>query len=307
MNAAIQKPGNLLTIGELSKKTGITTHTLRIWEKRHGAPQAIRLPSGHRRYPQHEVERLLVVSKALKLGFRAGKVVGGTLEELNRLLGLETSDSSGAPSSIAIDDNILLNQWIQWITQYDEENFEMEMHRQWGQRGPLEFVIHLAAPLVTRIGKEWQDGNLSVAHEHFATGILNNFLASRWRKQNNYKVWPTAVLTTLPGESHLLGLQMCATVLSVTDCKIVSLGLDVPEEEIIATVERCESPLLCVSVSEWYGVSQAKPILWRLRKQLGKQTKIIVGGGGAPNNLDGIEVISDFNEFYQQLTDNHNS
>ena len=306
MNAAIQKPGNLLTIGELSKKTGITTHTLRIWEKRHGAPQAIRLPSGHRRYPQHEVERLLVVSKALKLGFRAGKVVGGTPEELNRLLGLEASGSSGAPSSIAIDDSILLNQWIQWIAKYDEENFEMEMHRQWGQRGPLEFVIHLAAPLVSRIGKEWQDGNLSVAHEHFATGILNNFLASRWRRLNERKDGPTVVLTTLPGESHLLGLQMCATVLSVTDCKIVSLGLDVPEEEIATTVERCESPLLCVSVSEWYGVSQAKPILWRLRKQFEKHTSIIVGGGGAPKNLDGIKVVNDFNEFYQQLTDDLN-
>jgi len=306
MNAAIKQPGNLLTIGELAKETGITTHTLRIWEKRHGAPKAIRLPSGHRRYPLEEVERLKTVAQALKLGFRAGKVVGGTPEELNRLLGLEISDSSGAPSSIAIDDSILLNQWIQWITQYNEENFEMEMHRQWGQRGPLEFVVHLAAPLVTRIGKEWQDGNLSVAHEHFATGILNNFLASRWRRLNERKDGPTVVLTTLPGESHLLGLQMCATVLSVTDCKIVSLGLDVPEEEIATTVERCESPLLCVSVSEWYGVSQAKPILWRLRKQFEKHTSIIVGGGGAPKNLDGIKVVNDFNEFYQQLTDDLN-
>jgi MerR family transcriptional regulator, light-induced transcriptional regulator len=307
MNAAMkQQPGNLLTIGELSKRTGITTHTLRIWEKRHGAPKAIRLPSGHRRYPQQEVERLKTVAQALKLGFRAGKVVGGTSEELNRLLGLETSDSSRVPSSIPINDSAILNQWVDWITEYDEENFESEMHRQWAQRGPLEFVIHLAAPLVTRIGQEWKDGNVSVAQEHFATGILNNFLASRWRQQNNRKDGPTVVLTTLPGESHILGLQMCATVLSVTDWKIVSLGLDVPEEEIATTVESCESPLLCVSVSEWYGASQAKPILWRLRKQLGQHTEILVGGGGAPKNLDGIEVISDFNEFYQQLTDNIN-
>jgi methylmalonyl-CoA mutase cobalamin-binding subunit len=271
MNSELKKSGNLLTIGELSKKTGITTHTLRIWEKRHGAPHAIRLPSGHRRYPQAEVERLKTVAQALKLGFRAGKVAGGTPEELNRLLGLETSDSSGVPSSIANDDSILLNQWIQWITEYDEEGFEMEMHRQWGQRGPL-----------------------------------NNFLASRWRRQNDRKDGPTVVLTTLPGESHILGLQMCAVVLSVSDWKIISLGLNVPEEEIATTVERCKSPLLCVSVSEWYGASQAKPILWRLRKQLGKHIDIVVGGGGAPKNLDGIEVINDFNEFYQQLTDNLN-
>jgi DNA-binding transcriptional MerR regulator/methylmalonyl-CoA mutase cobalamin-binding subunit len=304
MNAAIKQSGNFLTIGELSKETGITTHTLRIWEKRHGAPKAIRLPSGHRRYPLEEVERLKTVAQALKLGFRAGKVVGGTLEELNRLLGLETSDSSRVPSAISIHDSAILNQWIQWITEYDEESFESEMHRQWGQRGPLEFVIHLAAPLVTRIGQEWECGNFTVAHEHFATGILNNFIASRWRRLNERKDGPTLVLTTLPGESHILGLQMCAAVISVTGWKIVSLGLDVPEKEIATTVERCESPLLCVSVSEWYGVSQAKPILWRLRKQFEKHTSIIVGGGGAPKNLDGIEVISDFTEFYQQLTDN---
>ena len=304
MMAAIKQPGNLLTIGELSKRTGISTHTLRMWEKRYEVPQSIRLPSGHRRYLPEEMERLRLVAKALKLGFRAGKVVGGTPEELNRLLGLETSDFSRVPSSIPIDDDAILNQCIRWISEYDEENFEMEMHRQWGQRGPLEFVIHLAAPLVTRIGKEWQDGNLSVAHEHFATGILNNFLASRWRRQNNRKDGPTVILATLPGESHLLGLQMCAAVLSVTDWKIVSLGLDVPEEEIATTVERCGSPLLCVSVSEWYTASQAKPILWRLRKQLGKHTDIVVGGGGAPINLDGIEVISDFNQFYQRLIEN---
>lgn len=306
MMASIKQPGNLLTIGELSKRTGISTHTLRMWEKRYESPQSIRLPSGHRRYLPSEMERLQVVARAIKLGFRAGKVVGSTLDELNRLLGLEPSDSSRVLPSIPIDDSAILNQCIQWIAEFDEENFELEMHRQWGQRGTLDFVIYLVTPLVIRIGQEWQDGNFTVAHEHFATEILSNFLTSRWRRQNERKDGPTVILTTLPGESHLLGLQMCAAVISVTNWKIISLGLDVPEEEIAATVERCESPLLCVSVSEWYGTSQAKPILWRLRKQLGRQTDIVVGGGGAPSNLDGIKVISDLNEFYLQLTDTLN-
>ena len=306
MDQAIKQPGNLLTIGELSKRTGISTHTLRMWEKRHETPQSIRLPSGHRRYLPEEVERLQTVAQALKLGFRAGKVVGGTQEELNQLLGLGTKDSTRVPPSIPINDSSILNQWIDWITRYDEENFELEMHQQWGKRGPLEFITHLAAPLVIRIGKEWEWGNFSIAQEHFAMGILNNFLASRWRKQNERKDGPTVILTTLPGESHILGLQMCAAVISVTNWKIISLGLDVPEEEIATTVECCGSPLLCVSISEWYGASNAKPILWRLRKQLGRHTEIMVGGGGAPGNLDGIEVITDFNEVYKKLTNQLN-
>ncbi|MGP0567171.1 MULTISPECIES: MerR family transcriptional regulator [unclassified Nitrospina] len=301
MLAAMKQHGNLLTIGELSKRTGISTHTLRMWEKRYESPQSTRLPSGHRRYLPEEVERLQVVARALKFGFRAGKVVGGTQEELNQLLGLETKESSRGPLSIPINDSHILDQCIDWIAEYDEENLEMEMHRQWGKRGTLDFVNHLAAPLISRIGQEWQEGNFTVAHEHFATEILNNFLARLWRRQNERKHGPTVVLATLSGESHILGLQMCAAVLSVTDWKIISLGLDVPEQEIAATVERCGSKLLCVSVSEWYGTSRAKPMLWRLSKQLGRNTTIVVGGGGAPSNVDGTEVISDFNQLYEGM------
>jgi len=308
MIAIEQQPGNLLTIGELSKRTGIGTHTLRMWEKRYDAPRSIRLPSGHRRYLPEEVDRLRAVGKALKLGFRAGKVAGGTQDELRQLLGLDASGSSRVPPSIPGDDDaaIILNQWVDCISGFDEETLTVEMHRQWGQRGPLEFVARLAAPLVVRIGTEWECGNFSVAQEHFATDILSNFLSDRWRRQNERKHGPTAILATLSGESHILGLQMVAAVMSVTDWKIVSLGLNVPEEEIINTVDRCAAPLLCLSVSEWFGSSTAKPILWRLRKNLKRQTHILAGGGGAPDNITGIHKITDFHNFYQWLTNQLN-
>ncbi len=40
----------LLTIGELSEHTGLSTQLLRTWETRFGFPEPTRLPSGHRRY-----------------------------------------------------------------------------------------------------------------------------------------------------------------------------------------------------------------------------------------------------------------
>jgi DNA-binding transcriptional MerR regulator/methylmalonyl-CoA mutase cobalamin-binding subunit len=309
MLAAVEnQEESLLTIGELSRRTGITTHTLRIWEKRYDYPKSIRLPSGHRRYLPQEIERLRAVARTIKLGFRAGKVVGGTLEELHNLMGFESKRSSKVPLSTQPDFpqdqyDSKINQWIDWISEYDEENLNIEMHREWGAQGPLSFVTNLAAPLIKQIGDSWQCGDLTVAQEHFATDILSNFLGSRWRRQNERKQGKTAILTTLPGESHLLGLQMCAVVMSTTDWKIVSLGLDTPEEEIINTVNQCGAPLLCASVSGWYGVSRAKPILWRLKKQLSQKTEFVVGGGGAPDNLTGIKVIENFNEYYQWLID----
>ena len=83
------KMENFISIGELSRLTGITTHTLRVWEKRYGTPRSQRLPSGHRRYPKGDVPRLRAIAKALEAGYRASKVVSGTLEELHGLMGLK--------------------------------------------------------------------------------------------------------------------------------------------------------------------------------------------------------------------------
>ena len=57
-----------LTIGQLAERTGVQTGTLRMWEQRHGFPRAERLPSGHRRYAEAEVERVLEVVRARDAG-----------------------------------------------------------------------------------------------------------------------------------------------------------------------------------------------------------------------------------------------
>src|SRR5690242_9921414 len=45
-----------LTIREVSARTGVPVETLRVWERRYGVPAPVRLPSGHRRYSEHDVE-----------------------------------------------------------------------------------------------------------------------------------------------------------------------------------------------------------------------------------------------------------
>lgn len=59
-----------LTIGDLSERTGVTTATLRAWEQRHGFPLPQRLPSGHRRYTERDVERVLAVLRSRDAGTR---------------------------------------------------------------------------------------------------------------------------------------------------------------------------------------------------------------------------------------------
>ncbi|GAA4692278.1 DICT sensory domain-containing protein [Nocardioides conyzicola] len=50
-----------LTIGDLARRTGVPSATLRSWESRHGFPRPARMAGGHRRYAESEVAAVLEV------------------------------------------------------------------------------------------------------------------------------------------------------------------------------------------------------------------------------------------------------
>jgi MerR family transcriptional regulator, light-induced transcriptional regulator len=50
-----------LSTAQLSARTGLPAGTLRMWESRHGFPAPARLPGGHRRYSERDVEAVLEV------------------------------------------------------------------------------------------------------------------------------------------------------------------------------------------------------------------------------------------------------
>lgn len=62
--------GAQLTIGDLADRTGVAAATLRMWEQRHGFPEPHRLPSGHRRYRQADVEEIVRVVGLRDAGVR---------------------------------------------------------------------------------------------------------------------------------------------------------------------------------------------------------------------------------------------
>jgi DICT domain-containing protein len=93
-----------LTIGRLAELTGVQAGTLRMWEQRHGFPRAERLPSGHRRYPAAEVDRVLDVVRARETGLslaaaieRAGQAPAAAPAETSIFAGLRRLRPELAP------------------------------------------------------------------------------------------------------------------------------------------------------------------------------------------------------------------
>lgn len=67
--------------------TGVSTDTLRHYERKGLLPRVHRTASGHRRYPAMTIERVLLIQRALVVGF--------SLDDLRRVLSVR--DRGGAP------------------------------------------------------------------------------------------------------------------------------------------------------------------------------------------------------------------
>ena len=75
--------------GELARLAGVSTDTLRYYERRHLLPVAPRSASGYRLFPPDAVARLRLIRAALSIGF--------SVSELTAIFG--ERDSGGAPCS----------------------------------------------------------------------------------------------------------------------------------------------------------------------------------------------------------------
>src|SRR3954470_16597499 len=65
-----------MTMREFAAASGVGEATLRMWEARHGFPEPERLPSGHRRYSQRDLEQVQALLAAREAGLSLPVAIG---------------------------------------------------------------------------------------------------------------------------------------------------------------------------------------------------------------------------------------
>jgi DNA-binding transcriptional MerR regulator len=74
----------LYGIGAVSRLTGLTDHTIRVWERRYSAITAARAPNGRRQYTETDVQKLALLKRLTENGIAISGVAGDTVDELRR-------------------------------------------------------------------------------------------------------------------------------------------------------------------------------------------------------------------------------
>ncbi len=294
--ADIEDGDGLLSIGDLAGASGISTDTLRAWERRYGRPEPVRLPSGHRRYRSSDVPWLRRVAEALSRGHRAGAVVALPPRALDSLLsgGGPPEPDAGVAALLAL------------LRRMRGDALDRALRRDARRLGPREFLLRRASPLLEAAGRAWADGRIEVRHEHYLSEILEDRLRTLRSALPLPAGAPAAVLATLPGEQHGLGLQMAAVVCALAGVRPVVLGVNTPLPDIAAAAVQGRARAVLVGVSLATGGVATDRMLSALRASLPARIPLVVGGAGARGprrGPRGIEFVEGLEGLERRLPD----
>ncbi len=283
------------SIGEIAERTGITTDTLRLWERRYGRPVPVRLASGHRRFTQEQLDWLRRVAEGLALGLRAGQVVSAPADELDRLLIAMRPPKRESPRIQAL---------LRCVSSFDDEGLRGSLLADWRERGPEAFLQEVAGPLLDEIGAAWSDGRIDVRHEHVASEVITDVLRALRGGLPRSDDGPLVLLATLRHEQHGLGLLMGALSASLAGARARILGVDTPNDEITHAAREIGAEAVAISVSLASGGVETDRVLADLRRSLPAGVALVVGGRGARGSrrkLRGIHYVESFDDFGRWL------
>jgi methanogenic corrinoid protein MtbC1 len=145
----------------------------------------------------------------------------------------------------------------------------------------------IITPAMRLVGELWAGGELTVGDEHLATQISMRVVALEReafrvvRRRTGWRV----LLAAVPGEQHVLGLSMAATVLEHAGYDVLALGADLPHDALIQAVARHDATIVGLTAGMPWTACQipvAADELRALRPEVG-----IVAGGRAVHDAWG--------------------
>lgn len=304
--------GATLNIGALSMATGVPVETIRTWERRYGFPTSQRNDAGHRIYGVDAIEHLRLITAVLAQGYRPSQLRDLTQEDLENLLERSLPEEvarvpEAIPTAQPNKETVSragrpwLDHWMTAVASLDRERLENLFRAEFTRMEAITFLEERIGPFLVELGASWATGRLSVLHEHFASECVREYLVSSWRPMSDTARGEPVVLGTLSGEQHCLGLHMVALVIALSHKRVIFLGANTPVGDLAAAAEQCGAQAIAVSISSSAHRGSTRAFLQDLTEMVPPGVEILIGGGGAPSDLEGTLSFPTLRELHAHL------
>ena len=250
-------------IKEFAARTGTPEPTLRAWERRYGLVEPARSAGGYRLYSAEDERRVLAMQAHMERGLAAGEAAA-----LAR-------DVPAAPPPVGRDPATLVQALLAATAAYDAMALVAALDAAFAL-GTATGMRDVLLPALGEIGRRWQRGELTVAHEHFASHLCERRLlaaASGWENGGG----PLALLASPPGERHALGLLCFGVALADRGWRVSYLGADTPVADLEQATARLAPAVVVLSATDPERFTDAAESL----RALAARVRVLVGGAGA--------------------------
>jgi hypothetical protein len=283
----------LVSIGSLARRIGVSPDTLRIWERRYGQPEAVRLPSGHRRYTPQAVHRMRCIAELLADGGRPGELMGLSTAEL------EARTTTGRRAEI----RMRLGPWLTLCEQHRADELADAMIRVGVDMEAAAFLGQRVLPLLREIDRRRTRGSLGERHSQVATTAIRECL----HVLRHRSIAPPGGLRLVVAPLAHQGAPLTALMLSylagaagATSCLLDDA---LPFDEIGSSASEFDADAVVVATE----FPQGGPLLNELRAAVPVGTELLVVGVDLRirNRLSGgVRTLGDLRQYGDWLTNN---
>ncbi len=215
---------NKFSIADVEKITGVGSHTLRSWEKRHGVKLAGRSEGNTRYFSDEDLKRLLNISMLIGYGFKVGAIFQMSDAEVARLVHT-LSDTARK------DQDNYIQLLIAATLDFDELRIVQLLEELSSKFGLTEMLFEYIYPFLHRIGVLWTTGNSMPAQEHFVSNLIVRKILVEIDK-TEIGSGPLLLLALLEDEEHEIGLLLSYYLARKAGFRCVYLGRKVPADDI---------------------------------------------------------------------------
>jgi DNA-binding transcriptional MerR regulator/methylmalonyl-CoA mutase cobalamin-binding subunit len=298
----------------VTRRTGLTSHAVRVWEKRYNAVSPGRTGTNRRLYSDADIDRLRLLHAVTLAGHSIGTVAHAGNEQLEQLLKdaahlkplLRTVESPSGVEEGGLRDALFARACAA-IEGFEDVALEQVLREANAVFSRPILLDQLLTPLLEWLGQGWQSGRLRVAHEHFSSALIRNFLITLRSSYGPQESAPVLVVATPVGQHHEIGALIVAEIAASEGWHVVYMGPGLPAEDIGLIARARHAAAIALSIVYPTDDPQLARDLRELdRRYLPADTALIVGGSGAAGyravlEETGAQVVTDMESLRRVL------
>lgn len=169
--------------------------------------------------------------------------------------------------------------------------FQKILSETYEKLGTESFIIEFIAPFINFVGLSWENEDISIANEHFCSDQIIKFIHKKNIDIYKSNGIPKVLLTTIPNESHSIGITLAESILLLNGAECLSLSAETPLDEIVKTAIISQSNIIGLSFSGHIEKNIEETSLIKIKQILPKTIDIWVGGNFSGTKIEGIEYL----------------